>query len=69
MSCEDQALSTTKYCTKCGPAFVGDRPIYPHLVKRGLYWCCVACGSSYGENSHPELSSIPSTPQNTGAKG
>lgn len=53
--CEDQALCATKHCTVCRPAFVNGKPVYPHLVKRGSFWCCVACGTSYGENPHPDL--------------
>lgn len=53
--CEDQALRPTKHCLVCRPAFVNDTPVYPHLVKRGRFWCCVACGVSYGEHPHPDL--------------
>jgi hypothetical protein len=53
--CEDQALCPTEHCTVCRPAFINNEPIYPQLVKRGRFWCCVACGRSYGEHPHPDL--------------
>jgi hypothetical protein len=39
----DQGFSSTDHCTRwdCGK---------PTLVKRGKFWCCPKCGSSYGEN-------------------
>lgn len=59
--CEDQALCPTKHCTKCRPIFIGGEPVYAQLVKRGKFWCCAECGSSYGEHPHPELSAMSST--------
>lgn len=55
--CEDQALSPTKYCVMCRRDFddANGKPIYAPLVKRGRFWCCEDCGSSYGENPHPDL--------------
>lgn len=56
--CEDQALVPTKRCVKfsCHRGF-DDRgqSEYAPLVKRGRFWCCENCGSSYGENPHPDL--------------
>lgn len=55
--CEDQALCATKHCTMCRRGFdANDRPVYAPLVKRGKFWCCEDCGSSYGEHPHPDLS-------------
>jgi hypothetical protein len=54
--CEDQALWPTKTCTQCRRGFdTSAKPIYAPLVKRGRFWCCEDCGSSYGEHPHPEL--------------
>lgn len=54
--CEDQACPPTTTCTKCRLSFDGNgRPIYASLEKRGRYWCCVSCGSSYGASPHPNL--------------
>jgi len=48
MSCEDQALAPTDHCTlwPCNKA---------KLVKRGPYWICPACGSSYGKDAKKGL--------------
>lgn len=52
----DQALCPTKHCTICRPRFDADeKPVYVPLVKRGRFWCCKDCGSSYGEHPHPDL--------------
>ena len=52
--CEDQGLCPTTVCTKfeCSE-WDGDTKITkPTLVRRGKYWCCPKCGSSYGEHAH-----------------
>lgn len=56
--CEDQALCETDVCLifKCQQGFDdGGKPVRPKLVKRGRFWCCPSCGSSYGEKPHPDL--------------
>lgn len=53
--CEDQALVATKTCTTCIVDWTDDRPVYAPLVKRGQFWCCSHCGSSYGAHPHPDL--------------
>jgi len=61
MSCEDQALCETKTCTICRRDFdSAGNPVYAPLVKRGRFWCCEDCGSSYGEYPHPDLSPFSS---------
>lgn len=48
--CEDQACPPTDSCVlfSC-QTWEGNRPIRPKLERRGRYWCCPYCGSSYGE--------------------
>jgi len=41
----DQALVPTTTCTK----WRCERAV---LVLRGPFWCCPACGASYGEHAH-----------------
>lgn len=51
--CEDQACSLTDVCIKSGCSRGFDargKLIRPPLEKRGRYWCCPTCGSSYGES-------------------
>lgn len=57
MSCEDQALMTTKHCTQCRIGFDKDgKPEYPELKRsRAGFWCCPRCGGSYGSSPHPDL--------------
>lgn len=51
--CEDQGMAATNRCTKCRMGFdLNDKPVFPRLERRGRYWCCPECGSSYGENPH-----------------
>lgn len=52
MSCEDQALSPTRVCTRweCKNK-TGNN--YPRLIKEGKFWVCPVCRSSYGENPFP----------------
>ena len=63
--CEDQALCPTKTCVKyeCQKGFVSGRAVYAPLVRRGKFWCCSNCGSSYGENPHPDLTRTCATPE------
>lgn len=43
MTCEDQALVPTDHCLRWGCE-------HAKLVKRGRFWVCPRCGSSYGDN-------------------
>jgi hypothetical protein len=56
MPCEDQPLIATKTCTTCRVGFTpAGAPLYAPLAKRGRFYCCEACGASYGAAPHPDL--------------
>ena len=43
MSCEEQTLHPTDHCVKWGCH-------YMKLIKKGEFWVCPACGTSYGDD-------------------
>ena len=53
MSCEDQALMPTEICLnwKCQKWESAEKVVRPRLVKRGRFWCCPCCGTSYGADA------------------
>lgn len=51
MSCEDQAMSSTKVCTR----YTCDKE--PLVARRGFY-VCPMCDYGYGEHPHPDLPSL-----------
>jgi hypothetical protein len=58
--CEDQGLRTTSECLKfeCQTWDV-NAVVRPRLMKRGGYWCCPRCGSSYGVDALPPAQRSP----------